>query len=164
MNKRIKYIIIISVVILLILGIYLGITFAYYTGFASGLSDFPAVDITVNVSMSTRSANNMKYVSINNTGTYPVYVRIKTFASSLYNITYNNLTTSGWTSNVDGYIYYNNPISSNTPTNELAVSLPSTTPSNGASSNLVIIYEYSKARYTEAGVPYADWTQYNITS
>ena len=89
-------------------------------------------------------------------GSVPVYVRVKAFAGSNYQLTYEG---SQWTEK-DGYYYYNSALPGGEATDVLKVSIGNI-PVNlkdGMNFNVVVVYETIPAQY---GVnPWdADWTQ-----
>ena len=89
-------------------------------------------------------------------GSVPVYVRVKAFAGSTYQLTYEG---SQWTEK-DGYYYYNSPLQGGGTTDVLDVGIKNI-PENlkdGMNFNVVVVYETIPVQY---GVnPWdADWTQ-----
>ena len=98
-----------------------------------------------------------KYITITSEeGSVPVYVRVKAFAGSTYQLVYEG---NQWTYK-DGYYYYNSPLPGGGTTEVLRVGIDNI-PVNlkdGMNFNVVVVYETIPAHYgVDPGD--ADWTQ-----
>ena len=98
-----------------------------------------------------------KYVTITSeAGSVPVYVRVKAFAGSTYQLVYEG---DKWTYK-DGYYYYNSELPGGGTTEALRVGIDNipVNPKDGMNFNVVVVYETIPVQY---GVnPWdADWTQ-----
>ena len=112
-------------------------------------------------SIEERFENWSKYVKITSeAGSVPVYVRVKAFAGSTYQLTYEG---SQWTEK-DGYYYYNSALPGGEATEELRIGIGniSVNLKDGMNFNVVVVYETIPAQY---GVdPWnADWTQKKVS-
>lgn len=101
-----------------------------------------------------------KHVTIRNTSeSQPVYVRVRAFAGSEYELSY--LDASGkWTPGADGYYYYSNILNAGEAADMLDIRI-SNVPEElkeSVSFNVAVIYESTPVQYDENGDPYADWS------
>ncbi len=104
-----------------------------------------------------------KYVTITSEeGSVPVYVRVKAFAGSTYQLEYEG---TKWISNTDGYYYYDSPLPGGGTTEKLRVGIGNipVNPKDGMNFNVVVVYETIPVQYGADGSmkkPWdADWTQ-----
>ena len=94
-------------------------------------------------------------------GSVPVYVRVKAFAGSNYELTY---TGDQWTEK-DGYYYYKSELQGGKTTETLLVDIKNIPkePKDGMNFNVVVVYETIPVQYDKDGnmiAPQdADWTQ-----
>ena len=144
-------------------GISAGTAMAYFTTYteASG-------GVTLNMGFSETIPKEdfsdwTKHVSVENTGDYDCYVRVKALAGSKYQDGLQYSDSDGkWTPGEDGYYYYSDPIAPGESTSVLDIRIDST--KSDASFNVVVVQESTKVLYNENNEPYADWTQIADTS
>ena len=106
---------------------------------------------------------NGKHITIENTGDYDCYVRVKALAGSKYQDGLQYSDSDGkWTPGEDGYYYYSDPIAPGESTSVLDIRIDSK--ESDASFNVVVVQESTKVLYNENNEPYADWTQIADTS
>ena len=140
-----------------------GTAMAYFTTYteASG-------GVTLNMGFSETIpkedfSNWTKHVSVENTGDYDCYVRVKALAGSKYQDGLQYSDSDGkWTPGEDGYYYYSDPIAPGESTSVLDIRIDSK--ESDASFNVVVVQESTKVLYNENNEPYADWTQIADTS
>ena len=105
-----------------------------------------------------------KYITITSEeSSVPVYVRVKAFAGSTYELDYEG---TGWTYNsADGYYYYNSVLEGGGETEKLRVGIGNipVNPKDDMNFNVVVVYETIPVQYGEDGSMIApqdaDWTQ-----
>ena len=144
-------------------GISAGTAMAYFTTYteASG-------GVTLNMGFSETIpkedfSNWTKHVSVENTGDYDCYVRVKALAGSKYQDGLQYSDSDGkWTPGEDGYYYYSDPIAPGESTSVLDIRIDSK--ESDDSFNVVVVQESTKVLYNEKNEPYADWTQIADTS
>lgn len=144
-------------------GISAGTAMAYFTTYteASG-------GVTLNMGFSETIpkedfSNWAKHVSVENTGDYDCYVRVKALAGSKYQDGLQYSDSDGkWTPGEDGYYYYSDLIAPGESTSVLDIRIDSK--ESDASFNVVVVQESTKVLYNENNEPYADWTQIADTS
>lgn len=149
--------------LILTAGISAGTAMAYFTTYteASG-------GVTLNMGFSETIpkedfSNWTKHVSVENTGDYDCYVRVKALAGSKYQDGLQYSDSDGkWTPGEDGYYYYSDPIAPGESTSVLDIRIDSK--ESDASFNVVVVQESTKVLYNENNEPYADWTQIADTS
>ena len=147
----------------LTVGISAGTAMAYFTTYteASG-------GVTLNMGFSETIpkedfSNWTKHVSVENTGDYDCYVRVKALAGSKYQDGLQYSDSDGkWTPGEDGYYYYSDPIAPGESTSVLDIRIDSK--ESDASFNVVVVQESTKVLYNENNEPYADWTKIADTS
>ena len=144
-------------------GISAGTAMAYFTTYteASG-----GVTLTMGFSETIPKedfSNWTKHVSVENTGDYDCYVRVKALAGSKYQDGLQYSDSDGkWTPGEDGYYYYSDLIAPGESTSVLDIRIDSK--ESDASFNVVVVQESTKVLYNENNEPYADWTQIADTS
>lgn len=152
-----------AVALTLTAGISAGTAMAYFTTYteASG-------GVTLNMGFSETIpkedfSNWTKHVSVENTGDYDCYVRVKALAGSKYQDGLQYSDSDGkWTPGEDGYYYYSDPIAPGESTSVLDIRIDSK--ESDASFNVVVVQESTKVLYNENNEPYADWTKIEDTS
>ena len=152
-----------AVALTLTAGISAGTAMAYFTTYteASG-------GVTLNMGLSETIpkedfSNWTKHVSVENTGDYDCYVRVKALAGSKYQDGLQYSDSDGkWTPGEDGYYYYSDPIAPGESTSVLDIRIDSK--ESDASFNVVVVQESTKVLYNENNEPYADWTKIADTS
>lgn len=144
-------------------GISAGTAMAYFTTYTEAFGG-----VTLNMGFSETIpkedfSNWTKHVSVENTGDYDCYVRVKALAGSKYQDGLQYSDSDGkWTPGEDGYYYYSDPIAPGESTSVLDIRIDSK--ESDASFNVVVVQESTKVLYNENNEPYADWTQIADTS
>ena len=123
-----------------------------------------ATDGTVQMEFGQTSTYMYQEVSSNgvdiyiaNTGDYHCYVRVKIFASTSANISYE--AESGWNQQGDGYWYYDPILAPGTNTNKIVLKNPTENVENAEKIQIIAIQEITEVMYNENGEPYADWNK-----
>lgn len=125
-------------------GISAGTAMAYFTTYteASG-------GVTLNMGFSETIpkedfSNWTKHVSVENTGDYDCYIRVKALAGSKYQDGLQYSDSDGkWTPGEDGYYYYSDPIAPGESTSVLDIRIDSK--ESDASFNVVVVQESTKS-------------------
>lgn len=101
---------------------------------------------------------NGKHITIQNTGDYDCFVRVKAFAP--VDLSY-KAPDGGWTAGEDGYWYYSEVLpAGQTTAKELNVSYTFPAGDDKASEfNVVVIQECTPVLYDAEGNAYADWNK-----
>ena len=152
-----------AVALTLTAGISAGTAMAYFTTYSEASGG-----VTLNMGFSETIpkedfSNWTKHVSVENTGDYDCYVRVKALAGSKYQDGLQYSDSDGkWTPGEDGYYYYSDPIAPGESTSVLDIRIDSK--ESDASFNVVVVQESTKVLYNENNEPYADWTQIADTS
>ena len=99
-----------------------------------------------------------KHITIENTGDYNCFVRVKAFAPVEVGLTY-NAPYGGWTAGDEGYWYYDDVLPAG-KTTEQELNITYKFPEGNDKPeefNIVVIQECTPVLYKEDGTPYADW-------
>ena len=106
-------------------------------------------------------------------GSVPVYVRVKAFAGSFYDLVYRSEENNGiaeWEAGPDGYYYYSSVLQGGEETKaalKIHIDNVPETPKEGMDINVVVVYETIPVQYDANGEVVkpqaADWTQ-RVTS
>ena len=99
---------------------------------------------------------NGKHITIENTGDYDCFVRVKAFAP--VELTY-NAPDGGWTAGDEGYRYYDDVLPAG-KTTEQELNITYKVPEGDDKPeefNIVVIQECTPVLYDKDGNPYADW-------
>jgi hypothetical protein len=141
---------------------------AYFTDYttAGGTVEIsvkdPSTDVTESVSEWT------KRITIQNTGEADCFIRVAAIAPDKYTLSLDSAgeVSEDWSSQSDGYYYYNNPVAPGESTSDLNIKIIGyETIENDEQGNLpsefnvIILQESAKVLYQEDGTPYADWSQ-----
>ena len=101
-----------------------------------------------------------KHVSVENTGDYDCFVRVRAFAPSDITLSYQP-EDSGWTDGGDGFWYYDQilPAGETTATKlNVSYTFPATDSEDApAEFNVIVVEEYTPVLYKADGTAYADW-------
>lgn len=101
-----------------------------------------------------------KIVSIENTGDYDCYVRVKAYAGNNYTLSYADGGSGTWSAGNDGYWYYSKILKTGSVSESVIVNLPKElleAVEDDTELNVVVIQECTPVQYDEEGSPYADW-------
>ena len=104
-----------------------------------------------------------KIVSIENTGDYDCYIRIRAYAGNNYNLTYEDGGSRKWYDGKDGYWYYRDILTVGSFSEKVNVILPPELLKDVTDEkdlNVIVIQECTPVQYDDNGEPYADW---NVT-
>ena len=102
----------------------------------------------------------VKHITVENTGNYDVFIRVKAVYGSNYNAEVVVNTSAGWELKDDGYYYYKDVVKAHETAPELQLQI--TVKDNTAveeSFNVVIVQEASLAIYDADGNASVDWTK-----
>lgn len=136
-----------------------GSAMAYFTTYSEAEGS-----VEMNMGFTTTVPNekvdeNGKHVTIENTGDYDCFVRVKAFAPSNIELSYEG---DGWTEGTDGYWYYDSVLAAGATSSELNVKY--TFPSDETEEfNVVVVEECTPVVYDADGNAIPDW-DYVITS
>lgn len=137
----------------------IGSAWAYFTTYAEARGGY-TLDLGDKTTVSENFSDWTKHVSIaSDADSEPVYIRVKAFSSSEYNLVYSD-TTGKWTPGEDGYYYYSDIVKGGESTDILDIKIENVPEGmeDANSFNVVVIYESTPVRYREDGTPYADWS------
>lgn len=150
---------------LLILTADLESTGAYFTTYAEAGGGM-RIDLGAETELRERFSVWTKHISVvSKENSEPVFVRVKAFCGSAYQLVYND-ASSKWSLGDDGYYYYQDILYGGTATEELSVKIQaerdgilSNLPADAdpADFNVIVVYECTPVHYRENGEPYADW-------
>lgn len=136
-----------------------GSAWAYFTTYAEARGGY-TLDLGDKTTVSENFSDWTKHVSIaSDADSEPVYIRVKAFCGSEYNLVYSD-TTGKWTPGEDGYYYYSDIVKGGESTDILDIKIENVPEGmeDASSFNVVVIYESTPVRYREDGTPYADWS------
>lgn len=156
MKKRI-YLAAAALAIVATLGI--GSAMAYFTTYV--LAD-GGVELSMGSSITIPKEEmdlHYKIISIENTGDYDCYVRVKAFVGAENGDLVFSDEDDKWTPDADGYWYYSDIVKpgETTSTVKLAVLGLKETPEAGEAFNVIVVEECTPVRFDENGNAYADW-------
>ncbi len=164
MKKR--HIILGALAVFLILSSTIGISMAYFTTYVTAKGGYV---IKSEPKIDEEFTNRNKAITISNKpGASPVFVRVKAFSGSEYEIKYSH--DENWIENQDGYFYYKLPLEGSAATsatstlNAYIEKIPERLKDNDEF-NIVVIYESVLAVYKSNGDPDLDtsWANGTIT-
>lgn len=104
-----------------------------------------------------------KIVSIENTGDYDCYIRVKAYAGNNYNLSYADGGSGKWYDGGDGYWYYKDILEAGSTSETVLVNIPEELLEDITDEkdlNVIVIQECTPVQYDDNGEPYADW---NVT-
>ena len=104
-----------------------------------------------------------KIVSIENTGDYDCYIRVKAYAGNSYNLSYADGGSGKWYDGGDGYWYYKDILEAGSTSETVLVNIPKELLEDITDEkdlNVIVIQECTPVQYDDNGEPYADW---NVT-
>lgn len=158
LNHKKKFLALMSSFVL-ILGISVGITMAYFTAYSTeaGVQELVlGIETTVNETVKDLD----KSVTLTNQGEAPAYVRVRAYYPEMEEVTVQITAGTGWNTGADGWYYYEKPLlgGETTPSSiDVAVSVAEEFKQEF---NIIVVHEAVPVLYTQDGEPYADW---NIT-
>lgn len=156
MKKRI-YLAAAALAIVATLGI--GSAMAYFTTYV--LAD-GGVELSMGSSITIPKEEmdlHYKIVSIENTGDYDCYVRVKAFVGAENGELVFSDVDGKWTPGADGYWHYSDIVKpgETTSTIKIAVNGLLVEPEEGEAFNVIVVEECTPVRFDENGNAYADW-------
>lgn len=159
---KLKKYFIIAAALALVSAASVGTTMAYFTDTkqATGGVTLSLGDSKITPHEDVDEENMIKHVTVENTGNYDVFIRVKAVYGSNYDVALTDGSDEGWELNADGYYYYKNVVKAHetAPVLNLKVSVKddSQVPD---SFNIVIVEEASLAIYDADGNASVDWTK-----
>ena len=102
-----------------------------------------------------------KIVSIENTGDYDCYVRVKAYAGEGFSLSYDDGGSGKWTAGADGFMYYGEILSPGQTSETVIIHIPEellAEVDDEQDLNVIVIQECTPVQYNDDGKPYADWT------
>lgn len=104
-----------------------------------------------------------KQITIQNTGDYDCYVRMKALVGDDYTISYSEPgEEEKWMPGADGFYYYSDILAAKSGvTSRIDVDITFPEPEDGEAPdfNVIIIQECTPVLYDNEGIPYADWNK-----
>ncbi|MBO5617749.1 MAG: hypothetical protein J5901_05330 [Pseudobutyrivibrio sp.] len=141
MNK--KKIMIISASLLMLAAVSVKPAMAYFTDThkAVGTVKFGSYEITPH----EKVENNVKKITVENTGDYPVFARVKVLAGHTHDLEFDKSASKDWTLKDDGYYYYDNPIDVKELSSELVIKISDNADTDDADTfNVIVVEEATK--------------------
>lgn len=142
--------------IMLILGISVGITLAYFTAFSTEAGTQELVlgtDTTIHETVTDLN----KSVTITNEGGAPVFVRVKAFYPQAEGLEVAVIAGEGWSAAAEGWYQYQLPLAAGETTASSVEIEVTVSEKLEKEFNIVVVHEAVAALYTEEGEAYADW-------
>lgn len=133
-----------------------GVAWGYFTSYATTRGSVP-ISLGTSTDITEEFNNWTKTISVSNTGSSPVFVRVKAFGGSDYTLRYDG--DDLWTPGANGFYYYGAPVEAGQRTPDLKVLIENvpTNVKDGAEFNVIVVYESTLALYDEDGNAYANW-------
>lgn len=107
--------------------------------------------------------NGAKQVTIQNTGDYDCYVRMKALVGDDYTISYSEPgEEEKWTPGAEGFYYYSDILAAKTGVSsriDVNIIFPEPEDGKAPAFNVIIIQECTPVLYDNEGNPYADWNK-----
>ena len=168
MKKRTVFLLALSIA--LILAASINNAMAYFTSYAKAQGGYTIELGDAKTTITEELSSWTKHVTItNDSNSQPVYVRVKVFCGSAYQLVPQD-EDGTWEKGGDGYYYYTGGNTGDPhyagilypgeSTTEFLVQINNVPKDvkDGKSFNVVVIYETTAVQYHEDGRPYADWT------
>lgn len=106
-------------------------------------------------------SDGQKIISIENTGDYDCYIRVKAYAGAGYGLSYADGGSKKWYDGKDGYWYYKDILPVGATSETVIVNIPPgllEDVKEGKDLNVIVIQECTPVQYDDDGDPYADWS------
>lgn len=133
-----------------------GSSMAYFTTYATARGGYQIV-LGHQTKITEDYDNWKKTIVVSNTGSVPVYVRVKAFAGNSITLNYSGSTK--WTyNNSDQYWYYSDIVPVGGSTESLVVSIEFDRSKVSSDFNVIVVQECTPVLYDASGSPYADWS------
>lgn len=140
---------------LLTAGLSVGSAMAYFTTYTQ-----TSGSVTLDLGMTTTNVDDevvdwTKHVTVENTGSYDCFVRVRAFAGAQYQ---DSLTYSGnnWSLAADGYYYYSQIVEAGTSTEDI-LNIHIDKKDSDKDFNVIVVQESAPVIYDENGNPVGDW-------
>jgi hypothetical protein len=145
-------------VCLLVLSTSIGKTWAYFTTYALAQGGY-TIELGDRTELRESFSAWTKHVTIHSDeDSQPVYVRVRAFCGSAYDLIYSD-SSGKWSPNADGYYYYSSILSGGQDTDALDIRIDNvpTDLTEPEEFHVVVIYETTPVCYDQDGAPYGDW-------
>lgn len=163
MNNRInkRTICLTAVAVFLIAGLTVGTAMAYFTTYAVAQGGYTIKlgGTETEIEEKVELVDPMKEITIQNTGDYDCYVRLKALVGDAFKekMKYSEPGEERkWTPGADGYYYYSDILKPGESSSQLKVSFEFPK-EELAQFNVIIVQECTPVLYEADGTPYADW-------
>ena len=100
----------------------------------------------------------VKTITVENTGDYDVFVRVKAMCGSMYTITLDKDSSTGW-SEAGGYYVYSEKLAVNQTSNELKLNIAVKEGAEAEDFNVIIVQEACRAVKNSDGKYVASWDE-----
>ena len=163
MNKLSKKTICLAAAALALTGtLAVGSAYAYFTTYSEAKGNVVFELGETRTEPHEEVKDGKKIVSIENTGDYDCYIRIRAYAGNNYKLTYEDGGSRKWYGK-DGYWYYRDILTVGSFSEKVNVILPPELLKDVTDEkdlNVIVIQECTPVQYDDNGEPYADW---NVT-
>lgn len=164
MNKLSKKTICLAAAALALTGtLAVGSAYAYFTTYSEAKGNVVFELGETHTEPHEEVIGGKKIVSIENTGDYDCYIRIRAYAGNNYNLTYEDGGSDKWYEGEGGYWYYKDILTVGSFSEKVNVILPQELLKDVTDEkdlNVIVIQECTPVQYDDNGEPYADW---NVT-
>ena len=161
MNKLSKKTICLAAAALALTGtLAVGSAYAYFTTYSEAKGNVVFELGETHTEPHEEVKGGKKIVSIENTGDYDCYIRIRAYAGNNYNLTYEDGGSRKWYDGKDGYWYYRDILTVGSFSEKVNVILPQELLKDVTDEkdlNVIVIQECTPVQYDDNGEPYADW-------
>lgn len=148
-----KFLSLAAAALVLTAGVSAGKAMAYFTTYAEA-SGGAVLELGSTTTVPDETVSNWtKHVTIENTGDYECFVRVRAYAGAEYDLEY--IPGEGWSAGGDGYYYYEEVLQPHDRTSELQIKIDPGTSTDAF--DVIVVQEHTPVRYNEDG-PYAQWT------
>lgn len=160
MNKKLnkKSLCLAAAALALTVSISAGSAMAYFTTYAAARGGV-TISLGSTVTEPSETVSDWtKHITIENTGDFDCYVRVKAFAGSKYQDGLVFSDENGkWSPGEDGYYYYSDIVPAGGAAEELRVKINFDYEKEKEDFNIIIAQECTGVLYDDSGKPYADW-------
>lgn len=156
--KRCNRILMLLAAVMVLMTAGIGSAWAYFTTYASAKGGY-TIQLGDQTQIQEDFSDWTKHVSITSQeDSQAVYVRVKAFCGSAYELTYSD-GTGTWNPGDDGYYYYSETLKGGETTPVLDVHIGNIPEGEAPESfNVAVVYETTPVQYEKDGTPYADWS------
>lgn len=161
MNKLSKKTICLAAAAMALTGtLAVGSAYAYFTTYSEAKGNVVFEMGKTHTEPHEKVKEGKKIVSIENTGDYDCYIRIRAYAGNNYNLTYEDGGFGKWYDGKDGYWYYKDILTVGSTSKTVNVILPQELLKDVTDEkdlNVIVIQECTPVQYDDNGEPNADW-------